>query len=879
MPGRAPSQTVDDATGGLLEREDHLRALNAQLAAVLSDRRGRVVLVAGEAGVGKTSLTRSFSRLHRDSVAVLSGGCDALFTPRPLGPFHDIATTLGPDFEELIESGEKPYRIASTLLRRLDQRGPAMLIVEDVHWADEATLDVLLLMARRIEATPALLVLTHRDDGLDRAHPLRILLGELSSSGTVSRIRLPSLSADAVAQLASPHGVDAVDLYTKTAGNPFFVTEVLAAGDARIPDTIRDAVLARAARLSRDAQELLEGASVLQPQAELWLLEAMTPQAADHLDECLASGMLTGAPAATAFRHELARIAIEDSLTPTRRRALHRSALAALAAPPAGVPDAPRLAHHADAADDSPAVLRHAPAAAVAAAAAGAHREAAAQYERALRFARHADAATRGDLFDRHSYECYVTGHFDSAILSAQSALECHHEAGDVRREGDALRTLSRLLRYVGKPAEAAQAGQAAVGLLEAVEPGHELAMAYCNVSYLFMSVEDADGTRLWASRALALADHLHDLEAEISAQINIGTIEYVSGSPESVPRLERCLRRATEAGLEEHAGRAYVALTFWAPRTKAHDAALRYLDAGLEYCNIHGLDLWRSYLLVSRARAELDHGHWDKAIESATSIIHDPRTSPVTRAVALAVIGLVRARRGDPESRPPLEEAWQLAEPTGELQRIELVALARAEAAWLEGRPELVASATEAALDLAQRRGAPWIAAELTTWRRRAGVDGPFPSDAPPPFSAQLKGEWAVAAELWQQLGCPYEAAIALAEADDEDALTRALVGLQTLGARPAAALVARRLREGGTRRLPRGPRPSTRGNPAGLTNREREVVSLIAAGLQDREIAERLFLSERTVGHHVSAILRKLAASSRRQAAGEALRLGIID
>ncbi len=872
------SEAAAEPTGGLLERASYISALEERLAAVVADHRGRVVFVAGEAGVGKTALVRHLATLHSDKVGVLSGACEALFTPRPLGPFRDLAPRIGGEFECLIESGEKPYKIALTLLGMLAARGPTMLVVEDAHWADEATLDVMTLMARRIETVATLMVITYRDDGLDRAHPLRVLLGELSAAEPVTRLRLHALSADAVARLAGPHGVNPRDLYSKTGGNPFFVTEVLAAGDERIPETVRDAVLARAARLSAAARTVLDAASILQPRAELWLLETVAPEAIEHLDECLTAGMLIGAPGATAFRHELARMAIEDSLMPNRRRALHRRALAGLSAPPAGAPDVARLAHHAEAADDSGAVLRYAPTAAAISAAAGAHREAAAQYERALRFAGNVDPTTLGGLFDRHSYECYVTGHFDSALDSAQRALTCHRQSSDVRSEGNALRTLSLLLRYVGRTEEAARAGRAAVAVLENLEPGHELAMAYCNLSHLFMSIEDADGTAVWASTALELAGRLGDLEAEIYALLNIGSVEYIAGSPGSTVTLERCLQRAADAGLKEHAGRAYVALTWWASRSKAHDAAERYLDGGLDYCNEHGLDLWRAYLIASRARSQLDRGHWDQAIESASTIIRDPRTSPVPRVVALAVLGLVRARRGDPECWPPLDEAWRLAEPTAELQRIELVSLARAEAAWLEGNAELVARATESPLQLARQRSASWIVGALEMWRRRAGLDEQCSPESPPPYSAQAAGDWARAAELWCRLHCPYEAALALADADDEEAMRRALTELIRLHAMPAASITARRLRARGVRGLPRGPRTATRGNPANLTERELQILGLLTEGLRDSEIGGRLFLAEKTVGHHVSSILRKLTVQTRAQAAAAALREGIL-
>jgi DNA-binding CsgD family transcriptional regulator/tetratricopeptide (TPR) repeat protein len=863
----------------LLERQAHLAVLEEQFARVAATARGRVVLISGEAGVGKTALVRQFCRVRPPKVRVLTGACDALFTPAPLGPFLDVALLGGEELAHVIKEDGRPYEVAAALMRDLRSTGTAILVLEDVHWADEATLDVMKLVARRVETIPTLVLVTYRDEELDAVHPLRILLGELPASEPISRVKLAALSPSAVAELARPQGVDAAELFRKTGGNPFFVTEALAVSEGQIPETVRDAVLARAGRLTPGARTLLEAVALIAPQVELWLLEALAPESVDRVDECLAAGMLVANPGGVGFRHELARLAFEDRLTPMRRLALHRRALEALAAPPNEMPNLARLAHHAEAAGDGAAVLRYAPAAATVAASVGAHRESAAQYARALRFAGGLTPQARGDLYALHSYESYVTGQFGAAVEAGEAALDCHRRSGDSLKEGDSLRSLSRLWRYIGRTEEAARAGRQAVTVLEQLPAGHELAMAYSNLSHLYMNVEDRERTIEWGTKALELARRLGDVEAEIYAATNINTVEYLAGDTASIERLERWVERAKGAGLEEHAGRAYNALTWWAGRSRSFAVADRYLSEGLDYVNEHGLDLWRPYLIASRARAELSRGHWDAALDSAALILRGPRLSPVPRVVALSVLGLVRARRGDPDHGPPLEEAWQLAEPTAELQRIEPIAIARAEVAWLEGRPGDIADETAMALELSIDRSAPWPAGELACWRWRAGLREVIPAELPEPYAYEMAGDWERAAEAWTTLGCPYDAALALAGAEDDSALRRSHSEFLRLGARAAAVVVARRLRERGARNVPRGLRSATAGNPARLTRREVEVAALVAKGLRDAEIAERLFLSQRTVGHHVSAILRKLGVANRVEAATEAMRLGLAD
>jgi DNA-binding CsgD family transcriptional regulator/tetratricopeptide (TPR) repeat protein len=850
----------------LLERAAELSMLVDCLEAVGRSSRGQVLLVGGEAGIGKTTLLRRFCEARGQLARILWGACDPLFMPSPLGPLLEVAEGSGGELQAVVARGAMPYEVVTALAHELRARTPTVFVLEDLHWADEATLDVLRLLARRVETVPALVVASYRDDQLDRAHPLRILLGELTGSRTVGRIRLGRLSLGAVAQLAEPYGVDADELYRKTAGNPFFVVEALAAGAEGIPDTVRDAVLARAARLSPAAGALLEAVAVVAPQVELWLLEALAGDAADRLDECLTSGMLVFEPAGVGFRHELARLAIEESVPPHRVVGLHRRALAALADPPGGAPDLDRLAHHAEAAGDVEAVLRFAPAAAARAASLGAYREAAAQCARALRYGDRLPLGVRAELLERRSHACYLTDQNDAAVEAIQDALECRRRLGQRLEEGDSLRWLSSILWCPGRTGESEQAARAAVTLLETQPPGRQLAMAHANLARTCAAAGRSEEAVRWAGRAFELAERLDDTEITVEALATVGTCE---PEEEGRRKLERSLELATRDGLAEQVGRAYVLLVATALGSRRYGLAARYLQAGNDYCSDQGLERDRLYLLAYRARLQLDQGRWEEAGDSAAAVLRIPCSSISPRIEALVVLGLVRARRGDPGQWAPLNEAWALAEPTRELPRLRTAALARAEAAWLHGDREAVAEATEGALRLAPERNWGSLAGELAVWRRRAGLGDELPAGGAEPYALQLAGEWAGAAERWRQLGCPYEAALALADAEEEAPLRRALEALVRLGARPAADHVARRLRELGVRRLPRRPRRATAANPAGLTARELEVLGLLADDLRNAEIAARLHIAEKTVDHHVSAILAKLGVRSRREAA----------
>jgi DNA-binding CsgD family transcriptional regulator/tetratricopeptide (TPR) repeat protein len=868
---------LNTGEGGLLERSAQLDALDEHLAAVRAHGRGRLVLIGGEAGIGKTTLVRAFCARRR-AIRLLWGACDALYTPRPLGPFADMAEEAGGELGAVVSEGATPAVLVATLAAELGRRSPSIVVLEDLHWADEATLDVVRLLARRIESVPALVLATYRDDELDRAHPLRIVLGELPRHAA-QRMALGALSADAVATLAGTAGVDHRELYRRTAGNPFYVTEVLATADDAIPATVRDAVLARIARLDEDALALLDIVAIIPWRAELWLLEALADGDLAPLDACLASGVLRAERDAVGFRHEIARVAVEHALSPHRRVGLHRRALAALAEHGAR-PDPARLAHHAEAADDAGAVLRHAPAAGEAAARLGSHREAAAQFARALRYAERLAPERRAELLERRSYECYLTDDIAGAIDARRRALHEHRAAGDSRGEGDAHRWLSRLTWFSGDNATAEREAHLAVELLEPLAPGRELAMAYSNMAQLRMLANDQPAATRWGERAIELGERLGETEIVVHALNNVGAAEVHRGLERGRAKLERSLAMALEAGLDEHVARAYTNLGAGHVERRDYATGDRNLEAGIAYCAERDLDAWLVYMTGWRARSELDQGRWDAAAASANRVLTHPGVAPASRITPLGVVGRLRARRGDPDPWSPLDEALALARRTGELQRLAAAVGARAEARWLAGETREIDGETAATLALALEVRDGWALGELHLWRRRAGLVDDIDLDAvAEPYRLELEGACEAAADRWAAIGCPYEAALAHGHADAQAAQRRGLAELQRLGARPAANRVARALRERGVRDVRRGPRAATRENPAGMTARELEVLALVAEGLRNAEIAERLFLSEKTVGHHVSAILRKLDVRTRSQAGAAAVRLGVVE
>jgi DNA-binding CsgD family transcriptional regulator len=829
----------------LIERGAYLAALGEHLGSAVAGH-GRLVLVGGEAGVGKTSLVRAFTEEQGDKARVVWAACDGLFTPEPLSPIEELAP-------ELDRTGGR-REVFAAALAQLGSR-TTIAVVEDVHWADEATLDLLRFLGRRLDGSTVLLIATYRDDEIGPQHPLRLVLGDVESA---RRIALPPLTADGVHTLAEGSGVDPQELYRQTGGNPFFVTEVLAAGGTGVPSSVRDAVLARAARIDPAARGTLDAAAVAGMEMDLAFLERIAGEPPHGLDDCLAAGVLQSVDRGVAFRHELARRAVEEAIDPARRAEYHSRALAALS----GSGDSARLAHHAEAAGDAAAVLEHARAAAELAAERGAHREAAAQYARCLRFSDPLGSEQVAGLLERRSRECSLTLQVEEALSAGLAALDLYRELGDRLKEGELLSWSSRLLYWAARLEEAEDAAHEAVQVLEELPPGRELALAYAHMAAQRVVSLDAEGVIVWGTRAIELAERLGENEIVIGPSIAIGAAESMRGNGKP---LEEALALAKARGTDEEIARVYSALVFHCVRNRNWPAADRWLEEGLAYSAERDLDDHRIYLLAWRSDAALERGRWDQAAADAQTALDHPH-AVLHRLWALLELGHLRALRGDPGVWELLDEMSELARHNPPQRQVPLQ-LVRSEAAYLEGDGERARRelGTLHPVGLTDR----WIAGALAVWRRRLGGAPEETGPVPRPYELELAGDFSAAAALWDKLECPYKAATALALGENEDDLRRSHETLLELGARPMAAIVARKLRERGARGLTRGPRPETQKHPAGLTGREVEVLDLVAEGLTNAEIAARLHISEKTVGHHVSSILGKLGVGSRYEAA----------
>ncbi|HEY7224767.1 MAG TPA: AAA family ATPase [Micromonosporaceae bacterium] len=856
----------------LLERDSALASLR-EYATTARSGEGRMVLVTGEAGVGKSSLVEQFQRELLDA-RWYWGACDAMFTPRPLGPLFDLADQLGGELRHLADEQAGRDALFGALLRQInDPERLTAVVIEDLHWADEASVDLLRYLGRRLRSVPVLLIATYRDNEITTGDPLRLALGELATSRATRRIGLGPLSEAGVKALAGDSGVSADDLFRLTGGNPFFVSEVLRAGLGSVPASARDAVLARAARLSPQAQRALQIAALVGSRIEPGLIEAVGPGTAPVIDELVAAGLLVGDGGELRFRHEIARLAVGETVPDHRRPSLHAAILAAHR--DLAHPDDAAMAFHAEIARDAPATLEYATRAARRSADLASHREAVAQYQRALRHAPDDDLATRAELNTALAEELRLVYRDDEAYAAQARALELWRTLTDPLREGEALIRLSNLAGgALGNGAQAEVLGDAGLAILEPLGDTPELAFAYAKEAGRHM----VQGHR---ARALELARRARVLAERFGASETLSHALTTEAGLTAEDEWEALARRGLEIALTHgHQAAAARAYTNLHGLYVDHYQTARVDQAfaeGQAYCEEHDIATYTVFMRGNQSTFLTRMGRWDEAQTLADRQRTDVVPDGYNRLCATLAKGIIRARRGEPGVFELLDESLRIALATAEPQNIVPARCRHTEAHWLDGHADEARHEAELAAD-ALDPDDPWLCGEVQAWLSRLGSRRRVPGPLAEPYRRSAEGDSAGAARFWLERECRYDAALSLVDSGDEASALRALELLRELGAEGTVRLVTRRLREQGVRGIPAGARPTTRANPGGLTAREVEVLALVCAGRTDAEIASTLYISAKTVHHHVSAVLAKLAVTSRREATAVAARLGLL-
>ena len=753
---------------------------------------------------------------------------------------------------------------------------PNLLVAEDLHWADQATLDLLRFLARRLDGTRTLLIATFRDDSLEPDHELRLLLGDLVNQPNVARFSLPPLSFEAVAQMAAASPIDPRALFDLTGGNPYFVAEILNSKRVEIPHSIRDVVLARTARLDPDSRRVLEYAAVAGPALDPRLMRLLHGhEVATEIERCMHVGLLRSTRDGVVFRHALTRDVLLGEMSAIRRAEIARRILAELVSHQGRSPNLPLLAHFAEEAIDPDAVMRYAIPAAADAARLGAHRQAVLQYDRALRFSEHISDADTADLLEARSFELHVTSLNDRAITDISQAIDLRRLLGDVARLGNDLRLRSRYLWIAGRNAEAETDALSALETLVTLGTSVELAMAYSNLAQLRMLSGRAPEAIELGNQAIDLATELDAPEVRLHAMTNVGTALVGKGEDGWV-LLEQAAAIAGQLGLHDDVARTYTNRAFSALDQHQLRRAAACAREGIVYTDEHDVVSMKHYLHAVLATAQMEAGERTSPEQELSRLLNLPHIGIPTRILASTSLGLLRARQGE-DARDLLDEALDIARRTGEFQRIGPVLAARAEAGWLANDLETTLREAQAGLELSTMSGNQWSNGRLGLWLCRAG--GTIAPDLAlaEPYRMEIAGAFDAAAVAWKQLGYPIQHARALAASREVDRLREALEIFLKFDARPDALRVTKELRRQGQTHIPKGPIDRTRDNPAHLTDRELEVLHYLGLGKSNREIAELLFISPRTCGHHVSAIFSKLDVHSRREAVSRAAELGL--
>jgi DNA-binding CsgD family transcriptional regulator/tetratricopeptide (TPR) repeat protein len=732
---------------------------------------------------------------------------------------------------------------------------PTVAVVDDLHWADEATLDLVTYLGRRVGRTSGMLILTFRDEHSSDL-PLGAVLGGIPHA-SVKSVHLKGLSLESTLAMHE-NATEATRIWEISAGNPFFISELLNGGfSGPIPGSIHDVMRVRMHRLSPRAKNLVKLASVVPGRIEKDLLNAVDPDWSDANDDAVFRGLLEASPEELRFRHEVARRAVEADLTDFERREVNALVLRALE-DQAG--DLSRCAHHARESGDPDAMLRHVPKAAVVASRMGSHREALAHFRAVEPFIAGMTLLDRAAHYEVWAEEENRGG---TGYRQAEQAVALRRDLGDLQALGRSLLLASRMALWDGDTDLSARLAKEAVSILED-SGGDLLAAAYTQLSRLSILFGDAESAVTLAEKALSTAGGPSPSRAEALA--NLGTLRALQHYPDGIGMLEESAQIAEGLGLTAIRNRALNNISAVAARWRDTRTARNAMERLTQDVDEEEDPATAAHNHLRFASVEFVSGNYQKAV-SNLELADDQNLQPRAQTLKALIFAQLEARTGPQSQETALAAARELARTSSEHQFLAQVAAATAERIFVSRSRK--AAATKENLEILRRMinvGDPWNTGEPAMWLWLDGHIRSLPDQTPEPILMLAGGQWKESASWFGDRGAPYEQAVALSLGDTAAKL-EALSILDQIGAWPLANKIRSELREAGTPGVPRGTIESTRANPLGLTRRQAEVFGLIREGLSNAEIADRLFVSIRTAETHVGAVLAKLGVSSREE------------
>src|SRR6476620_2709450 len=570
----------------LIERDGFLALLQTKFQNI-AEGEGHCIFVSGEAGIGKTALVKAFCKQQQDDCMIYQGACDALFTPRPLAPLYDIIWQVNKDLWPASNTIEERSELFLKFFHELSHQKEKILIVfEDIHWADEATLDFIKFFSRRITQLRCLFILTFRDNEINPRHPLRNAFSDLSPD-TFIRIQLTPLSKEAVYKLADKKGYDAENVYSISGGNPFYVNEILASYSPGIPDNIKNAILSVYDRQEEGTKHAWEICSVIPEGLEINRFAKIKSSWDEIIDHCFALKIIIVKNDRVIFKHELYRRTIEESLSSINRIALNKKILELFLASFEEEGEIERIVQYAKNANENKLVVKYAPLAARRAASVGAHIEASKLFLTAIVYAEGNDEAQLMQFYEAYAYECYLNNKVKEAIIYTEKSLHLWKEKNDKEKISNSLRFLSRLWWFEGNRKNAENFAEQAIEVLKNQPSSKIMGMSYSNMSQLKMLSDQSGECISWGEKAIAIAKEMNDEETLAHALNSMGSTLMLNQSSmqNGIVLLQQSLDIALKNSYHDQAARDYATLGSNGVIMKDYILAKEKLAEGIQYC------------------------------------------------------------------------------------------------------------------------------------------------------------------------------------------------------------------------------------------------------------------------------------------------------